>query len=409
MERFRQRLFFVLCILIVFGMMFLDFIRVIPSIAMIGISLLGISYLVKKPLLPTKQNTIPYWALAGTFLILLPSWFYSNNHTYLLEKWQIALPYLVLPLAFLVIPEMSQKRTSQLYYLYFILVLLIAVSAFIYYLLNQNFVNHLYLESKVMPSFQSHHPTFSMMLAFATYVGYWFYQSEFYYKFKQERYLFLLGGIFLFIFTHVFSVRSGLMAMYILLFYELIRFIFQKKKVAIAIFTAIGMVTIGAITLIFSPTFNNKLANTSQDIKAYQNHESANNKSIASRMISYQNAIRIAKESSLFFGCGLGDVDDLNREIFKADYPEISKPIIPHNQFLFYLAAIGMSGVIIFTILLLTPLLVNNNFKNPLLLAHYLIILISFQFEAPLESQLGVAYSLIFILLPIHQSKKIDD
>ncbi len=405
MEKIRQGLFYLLCIMLIFGILLMDISRVIPSIAMIGIAIIGLSYLIIKPEYAINKNPIPYLALAGTFLILLPSYFYSDNWGYLLEKWRIALPYFILPLAFLMIPPLPKKRYFELYYLYFFLVLLMAISAFVYYLLNQDQVNQLYLESKVMPSVLTHHPTLSLMLAFANYVAYWFFQSGYYYKYSKEKYLFLLGGIFLFIFIHVFSVRSGLLALYALIFYELVRFAVQKRKIFTAILTALGLILIGGTILFLSPTFSNKLANTSEDLKAYQNNESANNKSLASRIISYQNAIKINQESSLLFGCGLGDINDLNNTIFKRDFPDVSKPIIPHNQFLFYLASLGLTGVLAFSFLFFIPFFYHQNYKNVLLCAHYIVIFISFQFEAPMETQLGVAYSLIFILIPIHQAK----
>ncbi len=403
MEKIRQNLFFFLCLGLILGLFLIDTARVVPSLAMIGIVLLGLSYWIKKGPYSQKKNVKPYWALAGTFLILLPSWFYSDNKTYLLERWQIALPFLVLPLAFMMIPQLPKRRYFQLYQFYFCLILITALSAFVYYLMHQQFVNQLYLESKVMPALMSHHPTLSVMLAFATFVGYKLYQSGYYTHYKWERFLLLFGGIFLFIFTHIFSVRSGLLALYILIFVELALIAIQQKKVKVALLTAAFLFTVGAVTLWLSPTVSNKFANTSQDIRSYQNNESANNHSLGSRIISYQNGYKIAKESSLLFGCGLGDVNDLSLAIFKKDYPDISRPIIPHNQFLFYLAAIGIIGTIAFIILFYFPLFFNKNYKNSFLLAQYLVLFISYQFEAPIETQLGVAFSLIFILIPVHQ------
>jgi O-antigen ligase len=160
---------------------------------------------------------------------------------------------------------------------------------------------------------------------------------------------------------------------------------------------------LGGATLLLSPTVSNKITNTTQDIGNYKQKGSANNQSLASRMISYENAFRIAKESSLIWGCGLGDLQDLNLAIFKKDYPEVSKPIIPHNQFLFYLAAIGIIGVLLFSLCFYFPFFYKSGLNQPLLTVHYVIISIGFQFEAPLETQIGVAYTLFFLLLPLHQ------
>jgi hypothetical protein len=99
------------------GIFLIDFVRILPSISMILIVLLGISYWVKPVLLSQNKHSSPFWLLTGTFFILLPSWFYSDNMGYLFEKWQIALPYLVLPIAFIKIPKLSDRRLFILYFI----------------------------------------------------------------------------------------------------------------------------------------------------------------------------------------------------------------------------------------------------------------------------------------------------
>jgi O-antigen ligase len=157
------------------------------------------------------------------------------------------------------------------------------------------------------------------------------------------------------------------------------------------------------LTFKFSPTVRNKLTNTQKDIDNYKNGGSANDQSLGSRMISYKNAIEIAENSSWLLGCGLGDIEDLNNQIFAEKYPDITKKIIPHNQFLFYLASIGILGLLIFIVSFYYPII--SNLQNLNLLAHYLVILIAFLIEAFLTTQLGVAYTIIFILLFVNNTK----
>ncbi len=128
---------------------------------------------------------------------------------------------------------------------------------------------------------------------------------------------------------------------------------------------------------------------------------SANNKSLASRMISYKNALEITQNSSWLLGCGLGDIRDLNTQLFKEKYPDVSKPIIPHNQFLFILAATGIIGLILFLFFWIYPLWYLKQFAHPFLWGIYTLMFLSFQVEAVLETQLGVAFCIFFILLGI--------
>ena len=275
--------------------------------------------------------------------------------------------------------------------------------AFINYVLNQEIVNQLYLESKVMPTLVSHHPTFSMMIVMAIFLCYYLINSQTLTQKKIQYYAVILVGIFLFIFIHIYSVRSGLLALYILILWELIQFIFIKKQVKKAIMSLFILLSIGALTLALSPTVRNKITNTSQDLAVVKAKGSANNQSLASRLISYKNAIQIANESSILFGCGLGDIEDANNRIFETYYPEVEKKILPHNQYLFYYAAIGLIGLIGFIVTFYFPLTVKFLRQNTILSTNYILISSYFLVEAPLENQLGVGFSLFFLLLPMQE------
>lgn len=399
MEQLRRHIFFYLLLLLISGIFLIDVARVVPSLSMILIGLLGISFVVKPGLSNIEFNRIwIYFPL--TFLITIPSVLYSDNFNYLTERWQILVPYLVLPLAFGVIPFITKDQYRFCYWFYILLTSGVAAHAMVYYLNHPEEVNQLYLESKVMPTFVSHHPTLSMMVVLAFFLSYFLLTEA---KGWQKILLMVLGS-FLFIFLHVFSVRSGLLALYLVLGVEILRIMLVKKKWKHALGAALTALVVGGITLYFSPTVRNKIINTTQDIEVVKSNASANNQSLASRVISYKNAIEIAENSSWIFGCGLGDVFDLNEKIFEEKYPDVTKRIMPHNQFLFYLAAIGILGLILFLWFFYKPLFFFGGWNNPVLFYQYLILTVSFQFEAPLENQLGVAFSLIFLLLPMHEA-----
>jgi O-antigen ligase len=249
----------------------------------------------------------------------------------------------------------------------------------------------------------SHHPTFSMMIVMAIFLCYYLINSQTLTQKKIQYYAVILVGIFLFIFIHIYSVRSGLLALYILILWELIQFIFIKKQVKKAIMSLFILLSIGALTLALSPTVRNKITNTSQDLAVVKAKGSANNQSLASRLISYKNAIQIANESSILFGCGLGDIEDANNRIFETYYPEVEKKILPHNQYLFYYAAIGLIGLIGFIVTFYFPLTVKFLRQNTILSTNYILISSYFLVEAPLENQLGVGFSLFFLLLPMQE------
>jgi O-antigen ligase len=402
--RYRDSIAAVSCYLLVAGIFALDFFRALPSIAMIGVVASAVFFTNPATLVRNFLHRKTFLVLSVTFLFLLPSFFYSQNHAYFWERLQIHLPYLLLPLAFASLDPMKPRVWLGIYYLFFLLALVTSVIAFVNYLMHQAEVNQLYLESRVMPTFVSHHPTFSLMIAFGSYIAYFLRSKNVYLFHVNEKYLLAGGGIFLFIFLHVFSVRSGLIVLYALVFAEFYRLTFIRKQWKTGFISLAVCLLAGVITLAISPTVRNKFINTSKDLSIVRNNESANHYSLASRMLSYKNAFSIAGSTSWLWGCGLGDVEDMNTGLFRANHPDVSKIIIPHNQFLYFLAATGIIGVVVFSCSFFYPLFAARNYRNELLFAHYLILLVAFQFEALLETQLGVAYSVIFILLPLNRA-----
>lgn len=388
----------------VIGLFVLDYARVIPSVSMIGLVLTALVSVNPRSFFINFKNRKSYLALGGLFIIVLPSWFYSDNTRYLGDKLQLMIPFLVLPFAFASLKPISQPNKKVLILTYITGVFLTSLMAFVYYLNHQQEVNQAYLESRVMPTWVGHHPTFSLMIALAIYYAYQLSKKE---KNASLKTTLLFVTFFLLIFIHVYSVRGGLLALYGLIALELYHIIVPRRDYKAALISLMVCVTVGFFTYKLSPTIRNKIANTQNDLNNYRSGGSANNQSLGSRMISYKNAIEIAAQSSWLFGCGLGDVEDLSNRIYQEKYPDIEKKIIPHNQFLYLLAATGIIGVAAFIFCFYLPLWRNRN--NHFLLAHYVVISAAFMFEAFLTTQLGVAFCLLFILVFVESKQPATD
>jgi O-antigen ligase len=151
------------------------------------------------------------------------------------------------------------------------------------------------------------------------------------------------------------------------------------------------------------PTLNNKWVNTVADLNVYLDKGYPNYNSLTTRFISYEAAFSIFKQNPLL-GCGIGDIKDETDLFFKTNYPMIDIPILPHNQFLFYLSATGIIGLLVFCFAFYFPLFYQKNWRNPVLLVQYVVITLSFMTEPMLETQLGVAFTVLFIFLPLTQS-----
>jgi O-antigen ligase len=209
-------------------------------------------------------------------------------------------------------------------------------------------------------------------------------------------------GCFLFLFLHLYSVRSGLVAIYSIIIVELIVQAIRTKRYLLLSGMVSGLFLLFTIAVKFVPTLNNKWVNTTADIQTYLSKGYPNYNSLTTRLISYDAAIAIFRKEPIL-GCGLGDIKDETDTYFRTNYPMIDIPILPHNEFLFYLAATGIVGLLVFCFTFYFPLFYKRNWRNKILLMQYVVLTVSFMTEPMLETQLGMAFSLLFIMLPLTQ------
>jgi O-antigen ligase len=84
-------------------------------------------------------------------------------------------------------------------------------------------------------------------------------------------------------------------------------------------------------------------------------------------------------------------------------YPqiEVAHYLLPHNQFLYNLAAYGLLGLWVFLIAFYYPLWIGVRTKNMVLILIYTIVSLSFLAEYTLETQIGLLTGIFFILLAL--------
>jgi O-antigen ligase len=395
--KYNQQILLFFLWLSVIGIFTTDYFRALLSIAMIGFTLVGLLSAKPEYWIKNLVNNKSLLSLVISFLVIIPSFLYSNNLGYFGLRVQILIPFLIMPFAYAQMEKITDKNRKIIIYTFIIGVVITTIQALIFYYNNQAEVNQAYLESRVMPTLVGHHPTFSLMCAFSIYLLYNLFKNK-----NNAKFIIVFVAIFLIIFLHIFSVRAGLFSFYGLVLLVIYEQIILKKQYILSLSILALCTVIAVFTFKFSPTVRNKLTNTQNDINNYKNGGSANDQSLGSRMISYKNAVEITQNSSWLLGCGLGDIEDLNNQIFDEKYPEITKKIIPHNQFLFYLASIGLIGLVIFVGSFYFSVFYNYN--KMVLVAHYLVVSMAFLIEAFLTTQLGVAYTIIFILLFVNNT-----
>lgn len=404
--RYQVRLFIVSICLTFIGMVFIDYVRALLSIGMILIFLLSILGIKKDTAIQKLKHRKDLLFFCGAFLCMLPSGLYSSNLSYFWERITIYLPFLLLPIAFIFLKPISSRQYMFLLYFFLLLVCSVAIQAFYNYLMHPSEINELYLHSKVMPTItlndSDEHVSFSLMLALAISISYYLFRHQFYSFHSYERYLIIFMGVFLFMFIHLFSVRGGIIVLYCMIMVEMYRMMFIRKQYRNALIVFSFCISAGIIAWMYVPTIQNKLKNTKADLDAINHHKSANNLSLSSRKVSYEMAKDFIVESPIL-GCGLGNMHDRCEDYFAKNHPDISKRIMPHNQYLFNMAAIGIPLTLIWIFCLFYPLFYRKNYKHSILFVQYLLVFLACMFEAYFQTQLGVAFSLLFLLLPLNQ------
>ncbi len=400
MERLRQflPLFFILSFIIT--LFFYEAGKSLLSISMFGI--LGSVVITRNP----KKLVANYWNDKALFvfslacLILFLYLPLSENVSYAKSRIEIKSPILGLAIAFASIGHIAKQRYLNLLAIYVLLSFGVAVFTLSNYIFNYEAVTESYLRAKVMPSILNH-VRLSIMLAMGAYLAYYLYTVNYTFGIVGKKGL-LIVAVFLFLFLHVYSVRSGLVAVYSIIAVELLMNTWRSKKYIRLLGIFAGLVILFSVAVKFVPTLNNKWVNTTADIQIYLSKGYPNYNSLTTRLISFDAAIAIFKKEPLL-GCGLGDIKDETDTYFHTNYPMIDIPILPHNQFLFYLAATGILGLLVFCFTFYFPLFYQRNWRNKVLLMQYVLLTVSFMTEPMLETQLGMAFSILFIMLPLTQ------
>lgn len=383
------------------------------SIGMIATALLLLTPGALPQVLANVKAQPLYVLLTGIFFFYLLSGLYSDNMDYWSERLQIKLPYLLLPISFAAF-TLHKNTLHRILYFFFLTVLAGSIGSLINFALHYQEIIESYLRAKTMPTpFEVGHIRFSLMSAFSVFIGWVLYKDKYVFRWQWERHVILGGTIILFVFLHVLSVRSGLLALYagtvVYVFFEtLAKHGVKRMLITLCLFSLIPI----AMYLV-SPTLRNKIEYMIRDVSRFKDGKNVNNYSDGNRMLSWQLAWEIGNENPLI-GVGIGDVKDKVNHIYETRYPythwRVGKLIyyrgiapnnrlIPHSQFMYIFAGCGWLGLLWFLATCFYPYVNGRLRQVSLLMVFNTIVLTSFISESTLEIQLGVALHLFFMVL----------
>lgn len=396
-EQYKQWLFTVFTVLLFVALVLAEKTPALLSIATIGQAASVLLLTKPSTLLKNLTSNKAVILFILSYLFLLLSFFYSNNLSYLTERLQIKVPLLILPIVWINVGRLNQHLLRTLVFTFIGVISITCIGILANYFMHFKAINQLYLESKIMPG-PINHIRFSLLAVFAVYLSYYFIKTYHCIINQKQVLVIVLNGLFLVLFLHIYSVRSGLLALYVTFAICLFNYFIRSRNIKHLLLAGLIIALTSASSFILSPTMRNKLLNTKQDVAVYKAGEDPNYNSISTRFVSYKVALSIFK-TNIWFGCGQGDLADENNARFREQYPSIITPIIPHNQFILYMAATGIIGLLIFVVCFTAPLWYAKFYKFEIMQIGYGIILLAFQFEAMIETQVGVMCTVLLLFI----------
>lgn len=385
--------------LLIIGLFLSSAVRALPSIGIAGLFLTGIGYSIQHKRIAQRAHWPALLSFVLVYLLHLFTglWHSTLADPALRQDLVLELPFVLLPVAFLLLPDWSAAHKRTLWLVLIGCCLVAAATATLNYLTHVKEINRIYLESRVMPT-EPDHIRFSLLVSMAVLAGTVLIFSR---ELPQRLWLLTVMGVgLLFLFQHLLAARSGLVTLYAggALWLGWLGWQLKRWKDVLRICLLIG--ALAGTSLLCFTTLRNKITDTQTDVGQINSVASANNYSMTGRVYSYDVAWDIIRAHPLA-GVSKVKLADAMAARYSARFPQIERAhyLLPHNQFIFNTAAYGVIGLLVFLMGFYYPLWVGLRRRNVLLLLMYLIISLSFLVEYTLESQIGVLTGLFFILL----------
>jgi O-antigen ligase len=373
------------------------FSRAMISIGMIGIILIYFLNQGWKIKFFDRSGNLVLFFLTPIFFLYLIGVLWTDDYAYWSDRMQVKIPLLFLPLGFFAVKNILQRTSIDIVIALFIsLCTATALGSFIYYMFHYTEITESYKHAKTIPTIIEH-IRYSLFLTIAFFASIQAYLHSSILKTKVQKNVVLGMGIFIVVFLHILSIRSGLLALYATGFVWILIKVFEKGNKKL-----LGLIPILIMFLFamywFVPSLHNKVDYMIRDINQFTTGKSVNNYSDGNRLLSMKIGVQVGMESP-WIGVGSGDVQQEMDHVYKTEYPEITSNnwLIPHNQFVYIFTALGFVGLFVFLACLIFPIFYKAVLTDVFCVAVLVSIYTSFLSESTLEVQQGIVLvSLLF-------------
>ena len=336
------------------------------------------------------------WGMSLLFALPLLSGIWSNDKNEWLDIVRIKLPLLFLPLAFAGPIKFTKKQFEWLGFVFITIVTIATIWSMYHYINNISAVHEGYLRAKtIITPLENDHVRFSWLISVAALLAGWLIII----KRKEEKAVSVFLAIILIwlvIFLHILSARTGLITFYIML--AGVAFWLLVKKIKYGIILLTSLIALPAIAYQLLPTFHNRVKYFLYDMEYFSKTNYLPGANDAVRIISIKAGSDVIYQHP-FSGVGFGDVYAETKKIYKASYPQMleSDKIYPSSEWIMYGSGCGWPGLLLFSFVMIIPFWIKTTNKLLWWLLN-IAAAFSFLFDIGLEVQFGVfIYSFIIL------------
>lgn len=383
--------------------------KILLSASFILLLILAIVWLVRAKGRPLRRNLPPFLAISLIFFIILLSCLKGGDPSYMQDQIVMKLPFLAVPLAMFILPGIRESQFQWLVFLFGTMALATGLYTFSNYLLNMQEIHREMLVGRGFPNPANEHIRYSLFLCMG--VASWAYLliDDFMPDNKWFQILAWSSIGFLVLLVHIMSVRSGWLALYLLGFFFMFRYLILSKKYHLGLLLLAGILTAPIIAYRTIESVQNKINYMVYDLKMTRAGQ-LDGLNDARRITSIKVGLELGNSSPLT-GVGIGHLKERTDQYYLEHFPQMTDPWgrkLPHNQFVWFYAATGMLGLGFFAFALAFPFFYKKAYKHPLMMSLYLVVGSSLMTEASFGRQLGIALFLIFVTLIWNERKAVS-
>ena len=369
--------------------------RPVISVGVIGLIVFGLLGFDIRQTLRSYVARPVFYINVVFFLVILLSYFNSDNKSLWLTFIQIKLPFLLLPLAFCSFTFFDRAFLNKLLLLFSFIMVISAIGVMVHYWLHYDELTVHIRSGGVIPTPFSH-IRFTLLLVFAFFCLIWLWEE----RIVEYRSLLLIPTAFIFIVIHILSSRSGWLALYIALLFYVVSYIWRYRHYLTGAMMFASIVILPVVFYFFIPSFQNKVDYMTWSMGEYKTGH-IDNMSDAMRIASWQSGLAIIRQHPLT-GVGVGDLLAESKRASHELFPDMqneSDRKMPHNEFIWIWAATGVFGFLAYFFAFVYPFVASIAQRNWLFAVLFIIFLSAFMTEVPMEEQIGSTFYLMFLLI----------